>query len=130
MTGVASMKLRILILPVILLCAGAASAFEQEETYTNLTPGKDMLDPGRLSELLRNNDVRAMNNIALLWAKGYDGKQSFEEALKWWKEAARRGYTVAMNNIGLLYANGHGVSRITTRRSTGWQPGRPSLGNA
>lgn len=123
------MKLRILILFFILLCAGAASAFEQEETYTNLTPGKDMLDPGRLSELLRNNDVRAMNNIALLWAKGYDGKQSFEEALKWWKEAAKRGYTVAMNNIGLLYANGHGVQQDYNEAFNWWHQSA-FLGNA
>ena len=33
----------------------------------------------------------------------------FTEALRWWKEAARRGYAVSMNNIGLLYANGQGV---------------------
>lgn len=96
------MNTRIFLLAVLLSCSGPLHAFEQEETYTDLIPGKDMLDPARLSELLRENDVRAMNNIALLWAKGHEGKQSFDEALKWWKEAARRGYTVAMNNIGLL----------------------------
>jgi len=123
------MKLQFLVLSVFLLCSGAAVAFDQEETFTDLTPGKDMLDPGRLSELLRQNDVRAMNNIALLWVKGYDGKQSFEEALKWWKEAARRGYTVAMNNIGLLYANGHGVPQDYTEALNWWHQSA-FLGNA
>jgi TPR repeat protein len=123
------MKFRILVLSLFLLCPGALLAFDQEETFTDLTPGKDMLDPGRLSELLRTNDVRAMNNIALLWAKGYDGKQSFEEALKWWKEAAKRGYTVAMNNIGLLYANGHGVQQDYNEAFNWWHQAA-FLGNA
>jgi len=123
------MKVRILILSVLLTCSAIADAYDQEETFTDLTPGKDMLDPARLSALLRENDVRAMNNIALLWAKGYDGKQSFEEALKWWKEAAKRGYTVAMNNIGLLYANGHGV-RQDYNEAFNWWHQSAFLGNA
>lgn len=123
------MNIRSAILCAFLLHAGAVFAFEQEETFTDLTPGKDMLDPARLSELLRGNDVRAMNNIALLWAKGYDGKQSYEEALRWWKEAARRGYTVAMNNIGLLYANGHGVPQDYTQALDWWHQSA-FLGNA
>src|SRR5258706_7015622 len=123
------MKLRIFVLSAFLWCSGAAPAYEQEETFTDLTPGKDMLDPARLSALLRENDVRAMNNIALLWAKGYDGKQSFEEALKWWKEAAKRGYTVAMNNIGLLYANGHGVKQDYNEAFNWWHQSA-FLGNA
>ena len=123
------MKFSILVFSLLLLASGAATAFDQEETYTNLTPGKDMLDPGRLAELLRNNDIRAMNNIALLWAKGFDGKQSFEEALKWWKEAAKRGYTVAMNNIGLLYANGHGVQQNYNEAFNWWHQSA-FLGNA
>jgi TPR repeat protein len=123
------MKLRILILSILLSCSSAAHAYDQEETFTDLIPGKDMLDPARLSALLRENDVRAMNNIALLWAKGYDGKQSFEEALKWWKEAAKRGYTVAMNNIGLLYANGHGVTQDYNEAFNWWHQSA-FLGNA
>jgi len=123
------MKLRYLVLSAFLMCSGVTFAFDQEETFTDLTPGKDMLDPARLSELLSRNDVRAMNNIALLWAKGYDGKQSFEEAMKWWKEAARRGYTVAMNNIGLAYANGHGVTQDYTEAFNWWHQSA-FLGNA
>lgn len=123
------MKLRFLVLSALLLAALPAFAMEQEETYTDLVPGKDMLDPARLSGLLERNDVRAMNNIALLWAKGFDGKQSYEEALKWWKEAARRGYTVAMNNIGLAYANGHGVTQDYAEAFNWWHQSA-FLGNA
>ena len=67
-------------------------------------------DPANLIPLLEHGDVRAINNIGLLWARGVGvSEPNFAEALQWWKEAARRGYPVSMNNIGLLYANGHGV---------------------
>ncbi len=110
------MKLQAIFSVFVLFASLVATAAEplgearkQEETFTDLTPGQGMLDPGNLSMLVQRGDVRAMNNVGLLWAKGFDGKQSYEEALRWWNEAARRGYTVAMNNIGLAYANGHGV---------------------
>jgi len=110
------MKLQLILSVLFLVTSLGVTAAEppaetrkQEETFTDLTPGRGMLDPGNLSMLVQRGDVRAMNNVGLLWAKGFDGKQSYEEALRWWNEAARRGYTVAMNNIGLAYANGHGV---------------------
>jgi TPR repeat protein len=114
---------------VLLACATPAWAIEQEETFTDLVPGQGMLDPASLARLIQNNDVRAMNNVALLWAKGYDGKQSYAEAMMWWKEAARRGYTVAMNNIGLLYANGHGVAQ-DFKQAFEWWHQSAFLGNA
>ena len=93
---------------------------QQEETFTDLTPGQGMLDPANLGLLVQRGDARAMNNVGLLWAKGFDGKQSFEEALRWWKEAAKRGYTVSMNNIGLAYANGHGVEQDMKQAFDWW----------
>jgi len=124
-----SLKLRSLILSAFLSLSCAAWAVEQEETFTDLTPGQDMLDPANLAQLLRQGDVRAMNNVGLLWAKGYNGKQSYIEALNWWKEAAKRGYTVAMNNIGLMYANGHGVAQDFKEAFTWWHQAA-FLGNA
>lgn len=118
-----------LILAVFFSLSCAAWAVEQEETFTNLTPGQDMLDPANLAQLLRQGDVRAMNNVGLLWAKGYNGKQSWVEALNWWKEAAKRGYTVAMNNIGLTYANGHGVEQ-DFKEAFNWWHQAAFLGNA
>lgn len=123
------MKPRSLILAVFLSLSFAAWAVEQEETFTDLTPGQDMLDPANLAQLLRQGDVRAMNNVGLLWAKGYNGKQSYSEALNWWKEAAKRGYTVAMNNIGLMYANGHGVEQ-DFKEAFKWWHQAAFLGNA
>ena len=123
------MNIRSALLCALLLCSATSWALEQEETFTNLTPGQDMLDPANLSELLRQGDVRAMNNVALLWAKGHDGKQSYDEAMRWWKEAAKRGYTVAMNNIGLLYAKGDGVEK-DFKQAFDWWHQSAFLGNA
>ncbi|MFN0041529.1 MAG: tetratricopeptide repeat protein [Burkholderiales bacterium] len=117
------------LLIVLLVCATSAWALEQEETYTDLVPGTGMLDPAHLAKLLQQNDVRAMNNVALLWARGYQGKQSYDEAMKWWKEAARRGYTVAMNNIGLMYFHGHGAEK-DLRQALDWWHQSAFLGNA
>lgn len=103
------------------LCLPALSvAMEQEETFTDLEPGSRMLDPAGLSIEVAKGNVRAMNNVGLLWFKGYDGKQSYEEALKWWHAAADRGYPVSMNNIGLAYANGHGVEQNMEKAFEWW----------
>jgi TPR repeat protein len=123
------LKPRSLILAALLSLSCAAWAVDQEETFTDLTPGQDMLDPANLAQLLRQGDVRAMNNVGLLWAKGYNGKQSYIEALNWWKEAARRGYTVAMNNIGLLYVKGNGVEQ-DYKQAFEWWHQAAFLGNA
>lgn len=123
------MLIRNLLTVLLLSLAMAAHSAEQEETYTDLVPGSGMLEPENLSNLVGRGDVRAMNNVGLLWAKGYEGKQSFEEAIRWWKEAAKRGYTVSMNNIGLAYANGHGVE-VDMKQAFDWWFKAAMLGNA
>lgn len=87
------------------------SAEPRPDTFTDIDSNKDMLDPYNLGLLVERGDVKAINNVGLLWATGHDGKQSFEEAVKWWTEAANRGYPLAMNNLGLAYANGQGVDQ-------------------
>lgn len=123
------MKTRTILFVLLFLPVLTAVAMEQEETFTDLTPGAGMLDPVNLAGLLSRGDVRAMNNIGLLWSQGYDGKQSHEEALRWWREAAKRGYTVSMNNIGLAYANGHGVE-LDMEQALEWWLQAAFLGNA
>lgn len=123
------MKIRLMLFLVLCLQVVTAAAMEQEETFTDLTPGSGMLDPVNLGFMLSRGDVRAMNNIGLLWSKGYDGKQSHEEALRWWREAAKRGYTVSMNNIGLAYADGLGVEP-DMEQALEWWLQSAFLGNA
>lgn len=108
---------------VALAClAGApAHAAEQEETFVVPESGADNVDGAKLGTLANRNDPRAINNIGWLWARGEGGvRQDYAEAMKWFKHAAKMGYTVAMNNVGLLYANGHGVERSDEEAFKWW----------
>ena len=112
---------------ILLLCMGLSHA--EEETFTQILPGEPSADPQKLIDLAHRGDVRAMNNIGLLWAKGVGiPKPNFDEALRWWKEAAKRGYPLAMNNIGLLYANGQGVAK-DPKKAYDWWLRSAELGN-
>ena len=111
-----------ILLPIFFFLSFSLHVFsiEQEETFTDLISGEGMLDPSLLESLVSQGDIRAINNVGLLWAKGYDGNQSFEEAFKWWKKAADQGYTVSMNNIGLLFANGNGFEKDPAKAFDWW----------
>ena len=116
------MNANLLLFGAMLASTLALAAPQPEETFTEIDPGADAVNPEKLIPMLEQGDVRAMNNIGLLWARGIGvPAPNFAEALRWWKEAARRGYPVAMNNIGLLYANGHGVSRDYREALKWWQ---------
>lgn len=104
------MKLSTFTLAILLAVGGHARAAEQEETFTVPELGADYVDGQKLSKLMEKSDPKAATNIGWLFARGEGGvKQSFKEAMLWWKFAASRGFTPAMNNVGLLYANGDGV---------------------
>lgn len=116
------------VLTAWLLCLTAlgaaplAQAQQQEETFSEIAPGDPSSDPTNLIGRALRGDVRAMNNIGLLWAKGVGvEKPNFDEALRWWKEAAKHGYPLAMNNIGLLYVNGQGVPKDAKKAFAWWQ---------
>jgi TPR repeat protein len=109
---------------LMLLIAAVASAADpgQEQTFTEIQPGSDVVNPDKLIPLAERGDVRAMNNIGLLWARGIGvPAPDFNEALRWWKDAARRGYVISMNNLGLLYANGQGVGQDYAEALKWWQ---------
>lgn len=106
------MSLRPLLASILLALSLPVFAAGQEETFTEPEAGADYVDPKKLSQLADRNDPKALNNIGWLWARGQGGvKQDFKEAMLWWKQAARHGYTPAMNNVGLLYAQGNGVKQ-------------------
>ncbi|MDC1433411.1 sel1 repeat family protein [Burkholderiales bacterium] len=115
------------VVSALLLALTFSSGLKAEEepearpdTFTDTEANKDMLDPYNLGLLVERGDVKAINNVGLLWATGHDGKQSFVEAVKWWTEAANRGYPLAMNNLGLAYANGQGVEKDIKQAFNWW----------
>ena len=71
-----------ILLALLLATAFPALAQKQEETFTEIKPGADVVNPDKLIPLLDRGDVRAMNNIGLLWAHGIGvPKADFSEAL-------------------------------------------------
>jgi TPR repeat protein len=110
------------VLLAVLAAISSAALAQQDETFTEVKPGIDALDPDRLMGAVQKGDPRAMNNVGLMWAQGIGvPKADYEEAIRWWKEAARRGYAVSMNNLGLAYANGHGVNQDYQQALKWWE---------
>jgi TPR repeat protein len=112
-------------LVAIMFLAPFTWALDSQQAEVDAVPADGMLDFASLTGLIEQEDehalnVDAVNDIGLRWAMGHDGKQSYAQAMLWWKEAARRGHTVAMNNIGLLYAQGHGVEKDLTQALEWW----------
>jgi hypothetical protein len=98
------------------------AAAQQDETFIEIKPGDVSTDPNNLITGADMGDVRALNNIGLLWARGVGvPAPDFQEAMRWWKEAAKRGYSLSMNNLGLLYANGHGVKQDYAQALKWWE---------
>ncbi|MCC7547303.1 MAG: sel1 repeat family protein [Burkholderiales bacterium] len=94
----------------------------EDETFSDVRPGEISTDPANLIEGARRGDVRAINNLGLLWARGIGvDAPNFQEAIRWWKEAAKRGYSLSMNNLGLLFANGHGVQQSYEEALKWWE---------
>jgi TPR repeat protein len=116
------------VLVAALLAAALPAAGQQDASrhrdplFTEITPGDVSIDPGNLIAGAQMGDVRAINNLGLLWARGIGvPAPDYKEAMRWWKEAARRGYTVSMNNLGLLYASGHGVEQDYAQAFKWWE---------
>jgi len=109
---------------VLAACFGVvlSAAAQQEETFVEIKAGDVSVDAANLIEGANRGDVRAINNLGLLWARGIGvPAPDFKEAMRWWKEAAKRGYPLAMNNLGLLYANGHGVEQDYAEAFKWWE---------
>ena len=61
-----------------------------------------------VSEGSRKGNAKAMNNIGLIYERGYG---DYTEAMYWYLKAADKGNAEAMNNIGYLYEKGLGVTQ-------------------
>jgi TPR repeat protein len=107
---------------VVLTGLALPAAAQQDETFVEIKPGDASTNPDNLIVGAEQGDVRALNNLGLLWARGVGvPAPDFNEAMRWWKEAAKRGYALSMNNLGLLYANGHGVKQDYAQALKWWE---------
>ena len=72
-------------------------------------------DDVRARELLLKSaemgNVKAMNNLGMMYADGRGGAVNGTEAAKWLTKAAEAGVALSQMNLGLLYAEGKGVAK-------------------
>jgi Sel1 repeat len=54
-------------------------------------------------------NARAQFWLGAVYEQGLFGKTDFQEALKWWRKAARQGDSSAQNALGEMYEDGEGV---------------------
>ena len=68
------------------------------------------VDLEKLRARAEQADVDAQNQLGSAYNEGKAGlKQDYAEALKWFRQAADKGYAPALYNLGLAYDLGHGV---------------------
>jgi hypothetical protein len=60
-----------------------------------------------------HGDVRAQDELGVIYENGSGVTKSYAEAAKWYRRAAEKGYAPAQNNLGVMYETGHGVVRDT-----------------
>ena len=107
---------------IVLLGLALPAAAQEDETFVEIKPGDVSTDPSNLIRGAEMGDVRALNNLGLLWARGVGvPAPNYQEAMRWWKEAAKRRYPLSMNNLGLLFANGNGVKQDYAQALKWWE---------
>lgn len=62
-----------------------------------------------LRPLAEQGDVRAQNNLGVMYENGHGVPQDHAEAVRWFRAAAQQGNAIAQNNLGLMYRRGAGV---------------------
>ena len=56
-------------------------------------------------------NIKAMHNLAVLYAEGIDGKPDYRQASQLFRKAAERGLRDSQYNLAILYARGLGVDQ-------------------
>jgi localization factor PodJL len=56
-------------------------------------------------------NAKAMHNLAVLYAEGFDGKPDYGTAVKWFRQAAQHGIADSQYNLGVLAARGLGTDK-------------------
>jgi TPR repeat protein len=76
------------------------------------------------------NDVRAMNNLGVLVARGHGHGQDSGEARSWFERAQKLGSSAAAFNLGLMSESGFGVAWSSKSDAAAWYRIAADQGNA
>ena len=63
----------------------------------------------RTLQAAERGNVKAQNNLGVMYEKGQGVRQDYARAAEWFLKAAEQGTATAQFNLGLKYANGQGV---------------------
>ena len=66
---------------------------------------EDVPDFRRTLQAAERGNVKAQNNLGVMYEKGLGVHQDYTQAMKWYRKAAEQGAAAAQYNLGLLYAN-------------------------
>ncbi len=78
------------------------------ENYDNESYSKAL--PQFLWLALQDN-VEAQTYLGFMYSKGQWVEVDFKQAIRWYREAADKGYMVAQHNLGINYNSGNGISK-------------------
>lgn len=65
----------------------------------------------KLQEAAEQGDVRAQNDLGLIYEVGNGIEKNYAKSFYWYKKSAQQGFAPALYNLGLYYANGIGVNK-------------------
>lgn len=74
-----------------------------------------------LRSLAEHGDPVAQNTVDLKYYAGLGVKQSYAEAVKWYRKAAEQGDADAQFLLGVMYHEGHGVERSDAEAAKWWR---------
>ena len=75
-----------------------------------------------------NDDPEAQANLGTMLSIGLGTPINYQEALKWTRLSALKGYAAAQSNLGVMYLEGHGVKR-NLNRAAKWLHKAEAQGN-
>ena len=114
------------IVALLCVCAMQAPASAQVTSKDANEIGIAALERGHNSTAMRAwlgparaGDAFAQSNIGYLYEHGLGVRQSYVEALEWYRRAANQNLAQAQLNIGMLYFYGYGVER-NAREAVRW----------
>ncbi len=109
--------------------APAATAASTEEPAPAVVTVPDDVGPFALVEAARNNDPKALYEVAARMVDGRAGKTDLAAAAGYFEKAAELGLAPAQYRLASMYEKGNGVERDVTKAKT-WYQMAAEQGNA
>jgi len=88
---------------------GSEAYWADFKTQVGIAPSYGF--PPDLEQDALNGDIRAQNNLGVLYYLGKHRNQDYKKAAYWFKEAAVKGYAISQYNLGFMYQKEKGFMK-------------------